>query len=116
MTEKKISAVMGATGAQGGGVVRAILRDKPGGFAARAITRNPGSEKAKALAAAGAEVVAADTSDQKSLERAFAGAYGAFCVTFFWEHFSPERELADATAQAHAAKQAGIRHAIWSTL
>jgi uncharacterized protein YbjT (DUF2867 family) len=116
MAEKKIIAVMGATGAQGGGVVRAILRDKAGGFAARAITRNPGSEKAKALAAAGAEVVAADTSDQKSLERAFAGAYGAFCVTFFWEHFSPERELADATAQAHAAKQAGIRHAIWSTL
>ena len=116
MPEKKIIAVMGATGAQGGGVVRAILRDKAGGFAARAITRNPGSEKAKALAAAGAEVVAADTSDQKSLERAFAGAYGAFCVTFFWEHFSPDQELADATAQAHAAKQAGIRHAIWSTL
>ncbi len=116
MAEKKMIAVMGATGAQGGGVVRAILRDKAGGFAARAVTRNPGSEKAKALAAAGAEVVAADASDQKSLERAFAGAYGAFCVTFFWEHFSPERELADATAMAHAAKQAGIRHAIWSTL
>jgi uncharacterized protein YbjT (DUF2867 family) len=116
MTERKIIAVMGATGAQGGGVVRAILRDKAGGFAARAITRNPGSEKAKALAAAGAEVVAADASDQKSLERVFAGAYGAFCVTFFWEHFSPERELAEATAMAHAAKQAGIRHAIWSTL
>ncbi|HEY8106981.1 MAG TPA: NmrA/HSCARG family protein [Gemmatimonadales bacterium] len=116
MADKKIIAVMGATGAQGGGVVRAILRDKAGGFAARAITRNPASEKAKALAAAGAEVVAADASDAKSLERAFAGAYGAFCVTFFWEHFSPERELADATAMAHAAKQAALRHVIWSTL
>jgi uncharacterized protein YbjT (DUF2867 family) len=116
MADKKIIAVMGATGAQGGGVVRAILRDKAGGFAARAITRNPGSEKAKALAAAGAEVVAADASDSKSLERAFAGAYGAFCVTFFWEHFSPERELADATAMAQAAKQTGLRHVIWSTL
>lgn len=116
MADKKIIAVMGATGAQGGGVVRAILRDKAGGFAARAITRNPASEKAKALAAAGAEVVAADASDAKSLERAFAGAHGAFCVTFFWEHFSPERELADATAMAHAAKQAGLRHVIWSTL
>ena len=116
MSEKKIIAVMGATGAQGGGVVRAILRDKAGGFAARAITRNPASDKAKALAAAGAEVVAADASDQKSLERGFAGAHGAFCVTFFWEHFSPERELADATAMAHAAKQAGLRHVIWSTL
>jgi uncharacterized protein YbjT (DUF2867 family) len=116
MADKKIIAVMGATGAQGGGVVRAILRDKAGGFAARAVTRNPASEKAKALAAAGAEVVAADASDGKSLERAFAGAHGAFCVTFFWEHFSPERELADATAMAQAAKQAGLRHVIWSTL
>ncbi len=116
MAEKKIIAVMGATGAQGGGLVRAILRDKTGGFAARAVTRNPASEKAQALAAAGAEVVAADVSDEASLERAFAGAYGAFCVTFFWEHFSPEQELADATALARAAKQAGIRHAIWSTL
>lgn len=116
MTEKEIIVVMGATGAQGGGLVRAILRDKTGGFAARAVTRNPASEKAQALAAAGAEVVAADVSDEASLERAFAGAYGAFCVTFFWEHFSPEQELADATALARAAKQAGIRHAIWSTL
>jgi uncharacterized protein YbjT (DUF2867 family) len=116
MAEKKTIAVMGATGAQGGGLVRAILRDKTGGFAARAVTRNPASEKAQALAAAGAEVVAADVSDEASLERAFAGAYGAFCVTFFWEHFSPEQELADATALARAAKQAGVRHVIWSTL
>jgi len=116
MAEKKTIAVMGATGAQGGGLVRAILRDKTGGFAARAVTRNPASEKAQALAAAGAEVVAADVTDQASLERAFAGAYGAFCVTFFWEHFSPEQELADATALARAAKQAGVRHVIWSTL
>ncbi|HLQ23464.1 MAG TPA: NmrA/HSCARG family protein [Gemmatimonadales bacterium] len=116
MAEKEIIVVMGATGAQGGGLVRAILRDKTGGFAARAVTRNPASQKAQALAAAGAEVVAADVSDEASLERAFAGAYGAFCVTFFWEHFSPEQELADATALARAAKQAGIRHAIWSTL
>ena len=116
MAEKKTIAVMGATGAQGGGLVRAILRDKTGGFAARAVTRNPASKKGQALAAAGAEVVAADVTDQASLERAFAGAYGAFCVTFFWEHFSPEQELADATALARAAKQAGVRHVIWSTL
>jgi uncharacterized protein YbjT (DUF2867 family) len=116
MAEKKIIAVMGATGAQGGGVVRAILRDKTGGFAARAITRNAGSDKAKALAQAGAEVVAADAGDEASLQRAFAGAHGVFCVTFFWEHFSPERELADATRMAQAAKQAGAAHVIWSTL
>lgn len=68
MAEKKIIAVMGATGAQGGGLVRAILRDKAGGFAARAITRNAGSDKAKALAQAGAEVVAADAGDEASLQ------------------------------------------------
>ena len=116
MAEKKIIAVMGATGAQGGGVVRAILRDKTGGFAARAITRNAGSDKAKALAQAGAEVVAADAGDEETLKRAFAGAHGVFCVTFFWDHFSPERELADATRMAQAAKAVGTPHVIWSTL
>ncbi|MFL5569947.1 MAG: NmrA family NAD(P)-binding protein, partial [Gemmatimonadaceae bacterium] len=84
-TDKKIIAVIGATGAQGGGLVRAILNDKTGQFAARAITRNPNSDKAKALAEAGAEVVAADTDDVKSLKKAFADAYGAFCMTNFWE-------------------------------
>jgi uncharacterized protein YbjT (DUF2867 family) len=113
---KKIIAVMGATGAQGGGLVRAILADKNGPFAVRAITRNLDSEKAKSLARAGAEVVAADVDDPRSLERAFAGAYGAFCVTFFWEHFSPEKETAQAKAMAEAAKHAGLKHVIWSTL
>jgi uncharacterized protein YbjT (DUF2867 family) len=116
MAEKKIIAVTGATGAQGGGLVRAILRDPAGGFAARAITRNVASDKARALAAAGAEVVAADVGDEESLKRAFVGAHGVFCVTFYWEHFSPEKELAHATNMARAAKHAGVRHAIWSTL
>jgi uncharacterized protein YbjT (DUF2867 family) len=113
---KKIIAVVGATGAQGGGLVRAILADRGGPFAARALTRQPESDKAKALAAAGAEVVAADLDDPKSVERAFAGAYGAFCVTNFWEHFSPEKELTQAEHMARAAKAAGVQHAIWSTL
>jgi uncharacterized protein YbjT (DUF2867 family) len=116
MPDKKIIAVVGATGAQGGGLVRAILADEGSSFAPRALTRKTGSEKAQALAAAGAEVVAADTDDPASLERAFAGAYGAFCVTNFWEHFSPERELAQAGNMARAAKKAGLRHVIWSTL
>lgn len=114
--EKKIIVVMGATGAQGGGLVRAILADKGGPFRARAITRNVNSEKSKALAQAGADVVAADVDDPKSLERAFEGAYGAFCVTFFWEHFSPEKETAQAKNMADAAKRAGLQHVIWSTL
>ncbi|HET9464295.1 MAG TPA: NmrA/HSCARG family protein [Gemmatimonadales bacterium] len=116
MADKKIIAVVGATGAQGSGLIRAILADKGGPFRARALTRDPGSEKARALADAGAEVVAADVDDPESLKRAFTGSYGAFCVTFFWEHMSPEKELEHARALAQAAKQAGLRHVIWSTL
>ena len=115
-TDKKIIAVVGATGAQGGGLVRAILNDKHGSFAARAITRNTNSEKAKALADAGAEVVAGDVDDIKSLRKAFDGAHGAFCVTFFWEHLKPEKELSHARNMAQAAKDAGVHHVIWSTL
>jgi uncharacterized protein YbjT (DUF2867 family) len=116
MTEKKIIAVLGATGAQGGGLVRAILSDPDAGFVARAVTRDPGSAKARALADQGAEVVAADLDDGGSLERALAGAHGAYFVTFFWAHFSPEREKAEARSMAQAARAVGLSHAIWSTL
>jgi uncharacterized protein YbjT (DUF2867 family) len=116
MAEKKVIAVVGATGAQGGGLVREILADPSGEFAARAITRDPSSEKAQELAALGAEVVAADVDDEASLAAAFAGAHGAFCVTFFWAHFSPELELQQAANMANAAKAAGVSHVIWSTL
>jgi len=113
---KKVIAVMGATGAQGSGLVKAIMADKNSEFTARAITRDVNSDKAKALAALGAEVVAADIDDEKSLEKAFAGAYGVYCVTFFWAHFSPEKEQANAKNMAQAAKAAGVQHVIWSTL
>ncbi len=113
---RRIIAVVGATGAQGGGLVRAILRDPEGGFAVRAITRNPDSPAGRDLTKLGAEVVMADVEDRASLERAFKGAYGAYCVTFFWAHMSPEREKAEASAMAQAAKRAGIQHAVWSTL
>jgi uncharacterized protein YbjT (DUF2867 family) len=116
MAERKIIAVLGATGAQGGGLVRAIASDLASGFTARALTRDVNSDKAKALAKLGAEVVAADVDDLESLKRAFQGAYGAFCVTFFWAHFSPEKELAEAAVMAQAAKHAGLQHVIWSTL
>jgi uncharacterized protein YbjT (DUF2867 family) len=115
MPEKKIIAVAGATGAQGGGLVRAIMRDKGGPFTARALTRDVKSDKARALAALGAELVAANVDDVESLKRAFAGAHGAYCVTFFWEHFSAEKEIAEGRAMAQAAQHAGIQHAIWST-
>jgi uncharacterized protein YbjT (DUF2867 family) len=116
MTDKKIIAVVGATGAQGGGLVRAIHNDQDSSFTARAITRDASSDKAKALAAIGAEVVEADVNQVGSLKQAFAGAYGAFCVTFFWEHFSPEQEGQQARNMAEAAKAAGLKHVIWSTL
>jgi uncharacterized protein YbjT (DUF2867 family) len=116
MAERKIIAVVGATGAQGSGLVRAIQADPSGGFVARAVTRNVNSGKAKELAKLGAHVVAADLNDEASLEKAFAGAHGAYCVTFFWDHFSPDREMAHAGAMARAARKAGIAHVIWSTL
>jgi uncharacterized protein YbjT (DUF2867 family) len=115
MSVKKIIAVTGATGAQGGGLARAILADKDSPFAVRALTRDPDSEKARALASLGAEVVAADVEDVESLTKAFSGAHGAFCVTFFWEHCSGDREKAQAVNLANAAKAAGVQHAIWST-
>ncbi|MEZ5352613.1 MAG: NmrA/HSCARG family protein [Bryobacteraceae bacterium] len=113
---KKTIAVVGATGAQGGGLARAILADPASAYQARAITRNPASEKARTLSAAGAEVVAADLDDAESLKRAFDGAAAAFCVTNYWEHFSPEKELQQAANLAQAAKDAGVEHVIWSTL
>lgn len=116
MADTKVIAVVGATGAQGGGLVRAILANPDAGFSARAITRDPDSVAAKALAAAGAEVVVADVDDQASLERAFHGAYGAYCVTFFWAHFSVDKEQAEVRNMAAAARAAGLRHVIWSTL
>jgi uncharacterized protein YbjT (DUF2867 family) len=116
MAEKKIIAVLGATGSQGGGLVRAILEDPDHEFAVRALTRNPDSEKAKALTELGAEVVAADVDDTESLVRAFEGAYGAFCVSFFWEDMSAAHELRSAESMAEAAKRAGVHHVIWSTL
>jgi len=114
MTDQKIIAVVGATGA--GGLVRAIVNDRGGGFLARALTRDVNSDKAKALRKLGVEVVAANLDDVESMKRAFAGAYGVFCLTNFWEHLSPEKEYAQAMTQAAAAKAAGIQHAIWSTL
>ncbi len=114
--EKKVIAVVGATGAQGGGLVKAILNSGGNEFAVRAITRDATSDKAKALKALGAEVVSADVADKESLTQAFNGAHGAFCVTFFWEHFSPEKELEHARNMAEASKKANVQHVIWSTL
>jgi uncharacterized protein YbjT (DUF2867 family) len=113
MTSQKIIAVMGATGAQGGGLVRALRHDTAQAFRVRAITRNPASNAARAL---GVETVKADADDPASLRRAFEGVHGVFGVTAYWEHLSPERELAQAAAMAEAAAAAGVKHFVWSTL
>src|SRR6202045_4809778 len=125
MSEKKIIAVVGATGAQGGGLVRAILADPDGPFSARALTRNTGSDRARELASRGAEVIEADLDDETSLRKAFDGAYGAYVVTNFWVQRTPEQEKArtraqmeldQAAAAARAAKHAQLQHVVWSTL
>ena len=123
MTEKKIIAVVGATGSQGGGLARAVLAD--GAFAVRALTRDAASAKAAELASAGAHVVEADLNDEASVAEAFAGAHGAYVVTNYWAPRTPddeaartrgEMELAQAGAAAKAARAAGVGHVIWSTL
>ena len=116
MSNKKIITVFGATGAQGGGLVRAILADKNSEFTVRAVTRDAGSDNAKALAHAGAEVVVADIDDTLSIKKAIEGAYGAFFVTFFWAHFSVEKEQQEVKNFIEAAKGANLKHIIWSTL
>ena len=125
MADKKIIAVVGATGAQGGGLIRAILADRQGPFTARAMTRNTGSDPARELASQGAEVIEADLDDETSVRKAFDGAYGAYVVTNFWAQRTPEQEHARTRAQmeldqaataARAAKDTELRHVVWSTL
>ena len=113
---KKIIAVFGATGAQGGGLAKAILNDPNSEFAVRAVTRDINSEKALELARLGAELVSANIDDPATVEKALQGAYGAYFVTFYWAHFSPEKERDEARIFAAAAKTAGLKHVIWSTL
>ncbi len=116
MSSKKVIAVFGATGAQGGGLARAILNDPNSEFAVKAITRDVNSDKAQELARMGAEVVAADIDDPASVQKALEGAYGAYFVTFYWAHMSPDKEREEAKTMAEAAKAAGLKHVIWSTL
>jgi uncharacterized protein YbjT (DUF2867 family) len=114
---KRIIAVVGATGKQGGSVARAILGDVAGDFALRVLTRKPSGDRAQALARLGAEVVYANADDLASLKGAFAGAYGAYCMTDFWGgQGDPERERVQGSTMAEAARCMGVQHVIWSTL
>src|SRR6202040_2944393 len=104
---QKLIAVIGATGQQGGAVVRALQAS--GRFRVRALTRNPGKHRELAD-----EVVEADLDRPETLKAAFEGAHGVFLVTNFWEEGTDE--LKQATAAVRAAKDAGVKHFIWSTL
>lgn len=105
--ERKLIAVIGATGQQGGAVVRALQAS--GRFNVRALTRNPGKHRELAE-----EVVEADLDRPETLKAAFEGAHGVFLVTNFWEEGTDEHK--QATAAVRAAKDAGVKHFIWSTL
>jgi len=106
-TNKEVIAVVGATGQQGGAVVRAIRAGNQ--FKVRALTRNPAQHRELAD-----EVVEADLNRPETLASAFHGAYGVFLVTNFQEHGADE--LKQATAAVHAARDAGVKHFVWSTL
>src|SRR5258708_39579680 len=105
---RRLIAVIGATGQQGGGVLRALQAS--GQFKVRALTRNP--DKHRDLAE---EVVEADLAKPETLKVAFEGAHGVFLVTDFWAHGSTD-ELTQATAAIRAAKETGLKHFVWSTL
>jgi uncharacterized protein YbjT (DUF2867 family) len=106
-TNKKLIAVVGATGQQGGAVVRALRAGNQ--FKVRALTRNPAKHRELAD-----EVVEADLNRPETLASAFKGAHGVFLVTNFQEHGA--EELKHATAAVRAAKGAGVKHFVWSTL
>ncbi|KAL7751209.1 hypothetical protein RI367_003415 [Sorochytrium milnesiophthora] len=121
VTGKKIVAVLGATGMQGGSVVRTLLKDHSDKWSVRALTRNPDSPNAQALAKQGVQVVACDLNDKASLQRAFTGAYAVFAVTNFWDmdmlqSKGPTFEIEQGKNIEVAAKAAGIQHLIWSSL
>jgi uncharacterized protein YbjT (DUF2867 family) len=105
--DRKLIAVVGATGQQGGSVLRALQASAQ--FKVRALTRNPGKHRALAE-----EVVEADLDRPETLKAAFEGASGVFLVTNFWEQGTDE--LKRATAAVRTAKDAGVKHLIWSTL
>jgi uncharacterized protein YbjT (DUF2867 family) len=113
MSDKKI-LVLGATGAQGGGVARHLLAS--GDVSVRCLTRNPNSDKAAALASAGAEVLKGDLDNIDSVFAAAKGCWGVFAVTNFWEHFGKEKEFQQGKNVVDAVSQAGVEHMVFSTL
>ncbi|KAI9681821.1 MAG: hypothetical protein M1829_000566 [Trizodia sp. TS-e1964] len=118
MSGKKIVVVFGATGVQGGSVVKSILADPRTAqeWKIRGVTRDPQSSRAKALTAKGVECVEGDVNSKESLRGALKGAYAVFAVTNYWEKEDSELETRQGKALADVAHECGVQHYIWSTL
>lgn len=115
---KHIVTIFGATGTQGGSVVKRILSTPSLAqkFSLRGITRNTSSNNAKSLASQGVEVVSADLNNPSSLDKAVQGSYAVFAVTNYWETGSAETEIRQGKAIADACAAAGVKHVVWSKL
>ena len=111
---KRIVTVLGSTGAQGGGVVRALLDQQD--WQVRAITRDSRCQAALRLAELGCEIAEADLNTPATVFEALQGSYGLFAVTNFWDRATRMGEFEQGKNLVHAAKEAGIQHFIWSTL
>lgn len=112
----KTIAVMGATGLQGGAVVKAFKELNDDDITIRAITRDPTSEKALAIESMVDEIVQANGDDEDSMVKAFDGCYGAFIVSNFWEDLDVRHEMQTLRTIKEAAKKAGVKHVVLSTL
>jgi uncharacterized protein YbjT (DUF2867 family) len=118
MSPTKILTVFGATGNQGGSVVKSVLAHPTLSkeYKIRAITRDPSKPNAQALAAKGVETIKADTEDAESVKHALEGSYAVFAVTNYWEKASKELEIQQGKTIADAAKAVGVKHLVWSAL
>ncbi|KAH8682397.1 NmrA-like family protein [Xylariales sp. PMI_506] len=118
MSGKKLITIFGATGNQGGSVVSTFLNDPKlkNDWAVRGVTRDATKDSAKALAARGVDVVSADLNDKASLVKAITGSYAVFAVTNYWELLDTNVEIQQGKNIADAAKEAGVKLLIWSSL
>ncbi|KUI60472.1 NmrA-like family domain-containing protein 1 [Cytospora mali] len=118
MASKKIISVFGATGKQGGSVVRAFLNDSKlkSGWAVRGVSRNAASDSSKELKAQGVEMVSADFNDKSALVHAMEESSAVFAATNYWEKMDMKLEIQQGKNLADAAKEAGVNHFVWSSL